>query len=89
MNIKKLQPAKILIFVYCISIVILALRDFRYIYVENPPFFYFNFLVPLLIAVLTSIAYVLKRKRKLFYSYLDIDFSSANWYGIYNLKIGL
>jgi len=71
MNIKKIQSAKILILIYCISLIALAVRDFNYIYVVNYPLFYFLFLIPLIIAIITILAIILKRKKKLFYAFLN------------------
>ena len=71
MNFKRIQPAKILIITYCVSLISLAVRDFGYILYEQP-YFYVNFLAPLIILVLTITLYILKRKNKLFYSALDV-----------------
>ncbi len=72
MNPRKVQPFKLLLFVYCISLISLAARDFNYIYIQEPIYFYLNFLIPLIIAVVTSVFYIMKLSRKLVYMFFDV-----------------
>ena len=72
MNPRKIQPVKLLIIIYCVSLISLAVRDFRYIFVEQEIYFYLTFLAPIIIAIVTFIAYLLKRYRKLIYSSMDV-----------------
>ena len=73
MNPRKVQSVKLLILTYCFSLIVLAVRDFDYIYIEQPVYFYVIFLIPIIIAVVTLLFFIMKRNRKLVYLFFDVD----------------
>ncbi|MCE7741870.1 MAG: E3 ubiquitin protein ligase [Candidatus Heimdallarchaeota archaeon] len=86
MNIRKLQPVKLLVLSYCISLIALAVRDFRYIYVDQIAYFFVIFLTPIIITAVTIVAYELKRRRLIHFERIFTEYSVLELIGVILLE---